>query len=116
MVSYDRVALVAIVGNEDGAHHVSAEMFQGLNDVGFTIPANGVTYWVGEAMHKSDYTDLDETSRRAPRRRRWPRARPCTWPGSSPRAQPRSVQEAPQVDLRRISKGTSTDREMVTAG
>ena len=61
MVSYDRVALVAIVGNEDGAHHVSAELFQGLNDVGFTIPANGVTYWVGEAMHKVDYKDLGDT-------------------------------------------------------
>ena len=59
MVSYDRVALVAVVGNEDGAHHVAAELFQGLNDVGFTIPAGGVTYWVGEAMGSVDYKDLD---------------------------------------------------------
>jgi multimeric flavodoxin WrbA len=58
MVSVDRVALVAVVGNEDGAHHVAAELFQGLNDVGFTIPANGMTYWVGEAMHTVDYRDL----------------------------------------------------------
>jgi multimeric flavodoxin WrbA len=58
MVSYDRVALVAVVGNEDGAHHVSAELFQALNDVGFTIPAGGMTYWVGEAMQKTDYKDL----------------------------------------------------------
>jgi multimeric flavodoxin WrbA len=58
MVSVDRVALVAVVGNEDGAHHVAAELFQGLNDVGFTIPANGMTYWVGEAMHTTDYRDL----------------------------------------------------------
>jgi multimeric flavodoxin WrbA len=58
MVSLDRVALVAVVGNEDGAHHVAAELFQGLNDVGFTIPANGMTYWVGEAMHTTDYKDL----------------------------------------------------------
>jgi multimeric flavodoxin WrbA len=58
MVSLDRVALVAVVGNEDGAHHVAAELFQGLNDVGFTIPANGMTYWVGEAMHSTDYRDL----------------------------------------------------------
>jgi len=60
MVSYDRVALVAVVGNEDGAHHVAAELFQGLNDVGFTIPANGMTYWVGEAMQATDYADLPE--------------------------------------------------------
>jgi multimeric flavodoxin WrbA len=58
MVSFDRVALVAMVGNEDGAHHVSAELYQALNDVGFTLPANAVTYWVGEAMGSTDYKDL----------------------------------------------------------
>ena len=57
MVSYGRVACVAVVGNEDGAHHVVAEVYQGLNDVGFTIPANGCTYWVGEAMGSTDYKD-----------------------------------------------------------
>lgn len=59
MVSYGRVAMVAVVGNEDGAHHVSAELFQGLNDVGFSLAANAVTYWVGEAMQGTDYKDLD---------------------------------------------------------
>jgi multimeric flavodoxin WrbA len=59
MVSYGRVACVAVVGNEDGAHHVIADLYQGLNDVGFTIPANGSTYWVGEAMSSTDYKDLD---------------------------------------------------------
>jgi multimeric flavodoxin WrbA len=58
MPSYGIVACAAIVGNEDGAHHCSAEMFQALNDVGFTIPANGMTYWVGEAMDDTDYKDL----------------------------------------------------------
>jgi multimeric flavodoxin WrbA len=62
MVSVDRVAIVAVVGNEDGAHHVAAELFQGLNDVGFTIAAGGMTYWVGEAMHKTDYKDLPSGS------------------------------------------------------
>lgn len=60
MVSYGRVAAVAVVGNEDGAHHVSAELFQALNDVGFTIPANAVTYWVGEAMGSINFVDLEE--------------------------------------------------------
>lgn len=59
MVTAGKVAVVAVVGNEDGAHHVGAELFQGLNDVGFTIPANGMTYWVGEAMGSVDYRDLD---------------------------------------------------------
>ena len=57
--TYDKVAGVAVVGNEDGAHHVSAELYQGLNDCGFTLPANGVTYWVGEAMQGTDYKDKD---------------------------------------------------------
>lgn len=61
MPSFGKIAIVAVVGNEDGAHHVSAEMFQALNDVGFTIPAAGMTYWVGEAMQKTDYKDLPET-------------------------------------------------------
>ncbi|WP_067499423.1 flavodoxin family protein [Actinoplanes sp. TFC3] len=54
---YDKVGIVAVVGNEDGAHHVSAEVFQALSDVGFSIPAGGVTYWVGEAMSGVDYKD-----------------------------------------------------------
>jgi multimeric flavodoxin WrbA len=56
-----KVAVVAVVGNEDGAHHISADAFQALADVGFTIPAQGVTYWNGEAMQGVDYLDLDET-------------------------------------------------------
>ncbi|MFC9816949.1 flavodoxin family protein [Streptomyces virginiae] len=61
MLTYGKVAAVCVVGNEDGAHHVSAELFQGLNDCGFTLPANAVTYWVGEAMQITDYQDLDKT-------------------------------------------------------
>jgi multimeric flavodoxin WrbA len=60
MVSYGIVAGVAVVGNEDGAHHVSAEVYQALNDVGFTIPANAVAYWVGEAMGSTNFVDLEE--------------------------------------------------------
>nr|WP_221374055.1 NAD(P)H-dependent oxidoreductase [Actinoplanes polyasparticus] len=54
---YDKVAVVGVVGNEDGAHHVIAEVIQALNDVGFTIPAAGSAYWVGEALGKVDYKD-----------------------------------------------------------
>lgn len=61
MVSYGKVATVAVVGNEDGAHHVSAELFQALNDVGFTIPSNAVAYWVGEAMGSTNFVDLPTT-------------------------------------------------------
>ncbi len=58
---WDKVAIAAIVGNEDGAHKVSADLFQALGDTGFTIPAQGSTYWVGEAMSPTDYNDLDTT-------------------------------------------------------
>ncbi|HAE49862.1 MAG TPA: hypothetical protein DCK97_20830, partial [Tistrella mobilis] len=56
--SYGRAVALVVVGNEDGAHHVAAEVYQGLADVGFTIPPNAVVYWVGEAMGKTDYKDL----------------------------------------------------------
>ena len=55
-----KVAVVAVVGNEDGAHKIIADSFQALNDVGFTIPAQAGTYWNGEAMLPGDYNDLDE--------------------------------------------------------
>ena len=60
MPSYGCVATVAVVGNEDGAHHVAAELYQALNDVGFTLAANAMTYWVGEAMKDVDYKDLGD--------------------------------------------------------
>ena len=45
-----RSLVVAIVGNEDGAHNVSADLFQALDDTGWTVAAGGPAYWVGEAM------------------------------------------------------------------
>ena len=60
MPSYGKVAIAAIVGNEDGAHHVTATLFQALNDEGWTIPAGASSYWVGEALHKTDFKDLPE--------------------------------------------------------
>lgn len=56
--AYGKVVLIGVVGNEDGAHHVTATALQGLNDVGFTVPAAAATYWVGEAMGKTDFKDL----------------------------------------------------------
>ena len=58
---FDKVAVCAVVGNEDGAHHVSSQVFQALDDVGFTVPAQGATYWNGEAMQQTDYKDLEQT-------------------------------------------------------
>lgn len=59
--TYGKVAIAVIVGNEDGAHKIFADLFQCLNDVGFTIAAQAVTYWNGQAMHTTDYQDLPQT-------------------------------------------------------
>ncbi len=58
-VMVGKIALVAVVGNQDGAHKVVADCFQGLGDIGYTIPAQGCTYWNGEARQSKDYNDLD---------------------------------------------------------
>jgi multimeric flavodoxin WrbA len=61
--AYGKVGVAVVVGNEDGAHHVAAEFQQALTEVGFTIPAGGATYWVGEAMQGTDYKDLEKKPR-----------------------------------------------------
>jgi len=61
MPSYGKVGMAAVVGNEDGAHHVAAEVLQALLEVGFSAPPGGVTYWVGEAMGSVNYIDLNKT-------------------------------------------------------
>lgn len=60
-ILFGKVAIVGVVGNEDGAHAIIADVIQALNDFGYTIPAQGSTYWNGEAMHKTDYKDLTTT-------------------------------------------------------
>lgn len=60
-ILFDKVAVAGVLGNEDGAHHITAVLFQALNDVGFTVPAQGSVYWNGEAMHTTDYKDLEQT-------------------------------------------------------
>ena len=64
MPSTSKVAVAAIVGNEDGAHNVSSQIFQALNDVGWTIPAVAACYWVGEAMGSVDFKDLEHRPRK----------------------------------------------------
>lgn len=64
MPSYGKLAVAAIVGNEDGAHWASSQIFQSLNDTGWTIPASAACYWVGEAMHDTDFKDLEHRPRK----------------------------------------------------
>lgn len=60
-ILFDKVAIAGVLGNEDGAHHISAILFQALDDIGYTIPAQASVYWNGEAMQTVDYKDLEET-------------------------------------------------------
>lgn len=64
MPSYSKVAVAAIVGNEDGAHWASSQLFQSLNDTGWTIPAVAACYWVGEAMGDKDFKDFDKAPKK----------------------------------------------------
>lgn len=64
MPSYGKVAVAAIVGNEDGAHASSAQLFQALNDLGWTIPPVAACYWVGEAMGSVNFVDLKSRPRK----------------------------------------------------
>ena len=49
------------MGNEDGAHKITADLYQALADIGYSIAAQAGTYWNGQAMQTVDYRDLDET-------------------------------------------------------
>lgn len=59
MITYDRVGVVAVVGNEDGAHAVGAQLYQAMIDLGFSIGPGAEVYWVGEALGSVDFKDLD---------------------------------------------------------
>lgn len=60
--TFGKVAIAVIVGNEDGAHHISGVFFQALNDVGFTLAGQAATYWNDEtAGDYRNYIDLDAT-------------------------------------------------------
>jgi multimeric flavodoxin WrbA len=60
MKTFGKVGLVAVVGNEDGAHHVAGEIYQALNDLGFSLAPTAVTYWVGEAMTGKEYREFKQ--------------------------------------------------------
>jgi NAD(P)H-dependent FMN reductase len=103
-----KVAVTAVVGNEDGAHKITADLMQGLNDIGFTIPGQGGTYWNDEAMGSRDYKDLDEPPKRLPPRRRpWRRTPPCS-PGRSRRRRTRAAERRQAASASTSSAGAGT--------
>jgi len=61
-LAYNKVAGFIVVGNEDGAHHSIAEMAGAANDIGFTSPGQGWTYWnKGPGPGEEEYRTSDET-------------------------------------------------------
>lgn len=59
-VAYNRVAGFVVTGNEDGAHHVIAEMAQGVIDIGFSVPGQAWTYWNRGPGPGPSYLETDE--------------------------------------------------------
>jgi multimeric flavodoxin WrbA len=59
-VAYNRVAGFVVTGNEDGAHHVIAELAQGCIDIGFTVPGQAWTYWNKGPGPGPSYLETDE--------------------------------------------------------
>lgn len=58
-VAFNRVAGFVVTGNEDGAHHVIAELTQAVTDVGFTVPGQAFTYWNMGPGPRPDHSDTD---------------------------------------------------------
>ena len=64
---YNKVAGVVVTGNEDGAHACAETTLFNMSHMGFSIPPNADTYWVGDAGpgpsfieaggEKSEYTN-----------------------------------------------------------
>ncbi|HEY1480417.1 MAG TPA: NAD(P)H-dependent oxidoreductase, partial [Gaiellales bacterium] len=56
-LAYGKVAGFVVVGHEDGAHHVIAELAQAAIDIGFTVPGQAWTYWHLGPGTGPDYLD-----------------------------------------------------------
>ena len=55
--TYNKVAGCLVTGNEDGAHSCAAQVLWSMQELGFTIPPNVNSYWVGMAGAGKDYVE-----------------------------------------------------------
>lgn len=63
-IFYGKVGGCVITGNEDGIKHCSAAILYAMSHVGYTIPPQADTGWIGEAGPGPSYGDeLDDGSR-----------------------------------------------------
>ena len=56
---YGKVGGALVTGNEDGGKHCAAQMLYALSHIGFTIPPQADSYWVGDAGPGPSYLDDD---------------------------------------------------------
>jgi multimeric flavodoxin WrbA len=61
-IYYNKVGGVVVTGNEDGAKHAAASILYGLSHIGFVVPPNVDTYWVGEAGPGPSYIDAGQNN------------------------------------------------------
>lgn len=54
---YGRVGGVLVTGNEDGVKHCSMDLLYGLQHLGYTIPPQADSAWMGEAGPGPSYAD-----------------------------------------------------------
>jgi multimeric flavodoxin WrbA len=60
-MAFNKVCGVVVTGNEDGAHHVIAELAQAAIDVGFTFPGQAWTYWnKGPGPSEAEYLTSED--------------------------------------------------------
>jgi multimeric flavodoxin WrbA len=60
-MAFNKVCGVVVTGNEDGAHHVIAELAQAAIDIGFTFPGQAWTYWnKGPGPGEEEYLTSEE--------------------------------------------------------
>ncbi|RBW70708.1 flavodoxin family protein [Bacillus taeanensis] len=60
-IYYNKVGGVVVTGNEDGAKEAARSILYGLSHIGFTIPPNVDTYWVGEAGPGPSFIEAEGT-------------------------------------------------------
>lgn len=58
-IYYNKVGAAVVTGNEDGGKHAAASIVYSLAHMGFTIPPNPDSYWVGDAGPGPSYIEAD---------------------------------------------------------
>lgn len=56
-IFYNKVGGVVVTGNEDGGKNAAKSILYSLSHIGFTIPPNVDTYWVGDAGPGPSYME-----------------------------------------------------------